>query len=200
MQSRLPNIRSINWFIASLLLFGNACTQNSGTKAIDGNSTQGQVIDLPQTKEQTITIEGYEQQIKTKLFQSPEDYPLSFHTYIPEDFTEGREKSGEGDILIFSRGKAQLKLMVFSKLVNYKMAEGLAQSMVSSKGELGIDRIKGRTIYSLQGDAPNALQVEAGQRNGHAYLWVREFPLEYGDGFGPTANLIMSNVEWASKK
>ncbi len=184
-----------NWLVAGALLFSAACsTDASKTEKAAG------VPDLPASKEIPISIEGNMETVTASLYQAPEDYPLQFHAYIPENFTTTREKSGEADILLFQMGEANLKLMTFSELVNKTMATGLVKSMIQSEGELITDTVNGFTRYRLDGDPQKSIIAEVGQRKKHAYIWWREYPPEYGDGFGPRAQLIIENMVWEKRK
>ncbi len=185
----------ISWLVAGVLFFSAACTTDASKNEQTAASPQ-----LPATKTLPITIEGSTESITTNLYQSPADYPLQFHTYIPENFTTGREKSGEADILLFQMGDATLKLMTFSTLINQTMAIGLVKSMIQAEGTLVEDKVNGQIIYRLDGDPEKSMMAEVGERNKHAYVWWREYPHEYGDGFAPRVGLILANTIWPSRK
>lgn len=182
-------------FVAGALFFSAACSTDASK-----SQSASETPDLPATKELPISIEGNMEAVTANLYQAPNDYPLQFHAYIPENFTTTREKSGEADILLFQMGGATLKLMAFSELVNKTMATGLVKSMIQSEGELITDTVNGFTRYRLDGDPEKSIIAEVGQHRKHAYIWWREYPPEYGDGFGPRAQLIIENIVWEKRK
>lgn len=188
-------LNKIYWLIAGALLFSVACSTDASKTEEEAGTPA-----LPATKELPISIEGNMETVTANLYQSPEDYPLQFHAYLPDNFTTTREKSGEADVLVFQMGDATLKLMTFSQLVNKTMAIGLVKSMIQSKGQLITDTVNGHTFYRLQEDPEKSITAEIGQRSRHAYIWWQEYPHEYADGFGPRVELIIENMVWAKQK
>ncbi|NJO74171.1 MAG: hypothetical protein HC833_10710 [Leptolyngbyaceae cyanobacterium RM1_406_9] len=188
----------------------NAASDTSGSSTEAQNYSTQQSV--PETKTAQISIEGETSEIELQRFVS-ESSP--FITYFPaEDFTPELASlgEGEGDRFYFSPTGAPNRdayvQVVFPEDISNAAA---VQELVL--GNKGLFAANNWEEISRNSSTPYAWAVEEvvyeqdteaetytgvvyiGEQNGEAFYVVTHAPIEYGDGFGPRANVILENLE-----
>lgn len=166
----------------------------------------------PNTKTETISVEGEATPVTLKLF---EEASSVFTTYYPEeDFIAESGGSGEGTgtrfyfnaggtknenvyVRLFFPAQATT-LEQINKLVTQE--RGLLQSnqwkVVERTDEVLYSWAKEKIIYQQNtGSEPIGGEVYIGEANGKAFYVVTHYPMEYAEGFRPRADLILKNLE-----
>jgi len=169
----------------------------------------------PATKTAQISIEGETSEVELRRFVS-ESSP--FITYFPaEDFTPelARSGEGEGDRFYFSPtgmpNRDAYVQVVFPE--NVSSAAEVQQLVLGNKGLFAAnnweeisrnsstpyDWVVEEIVYDQNTEAETYTGVVyIGEQNGEAFYVVTHAPIEYGDGFGPRANVILENLEVAN--
>jgi hypothetical protein len=166
----------------------------------------------PTTKTGVIYIEGEKTAIALKLYQEYQDL---FTTYFPQkDFLPQGVSSGEGTGARFIAnfgGVRNNNAYVSVSFLNSVKNLGQLRRFVNSKSGL-IAANKWRVISRTQNtgypwakekigfrqgrDITGTLYL--GQQNGKVFYVITHYPLEYGDGFAPRADLILRNLQVGS--
>lgn len=166
----------------------------------------------PPTKTSVIFIEGEKTAIALRLY---DEYKNLFTTYFPnQDFLPEGVSSGEGTGARFIAnfgGVRNNKAYVSVSFLNSVKNLGQLRRFVNSKSGLLASnkwRVISRTqntsypwakekIVFRQGrDITGTLYL--GQQNGKVFYVITHYPLEYGDGFAPRADLILRNLQVGS--
>ncbi|HEY9670315.1 MAG TPA: hypothetical protein V6D11_02645 [Waterburya sp.] len=165
----------------------------------------------PSTKTDTISIEGEKTQVTLKLYDRANGV---FTTYYPEkDFIAQSRTLGEGTGTQFiynvdGRQNQNVFVALFfptkattlEQLKQVAQQRGLIQpdqwKVVTRTTEVPYSWAKEKIVYQKRGSAQNlGGEVYVGEANGKAFYVVTHYPAEYGDGFGPRANLILKNLQ-----
>jgi hypothetical protein len=176
------------------------------------DTTQADTISmLPQltaTKQGTIRLEGTEEPITLALYRPPDWFPLPFYTYHPEDIVAGTVTAGEvGQTVRFTANMGGvLNDDAFVEL--YVLPEGMSEEdarvlVRENAQDIGSTRQadENRFSWSLEEhlfESPEFLGMYAlGSHGGRFFQIMIAYPPEYGDGFGPRAQLILNEWHWA---
>ncbi|WP_256973050.1 hypothetical protein [Nostoc sp. T09] len=166
----------------------------------------------PTTKTATISVEGEKTPITLRLY---DQYSNLFTTYFPDkEFLAEGSSSGEGTgarfIANFGGSKNENAYVHIAFLNNLKTLQQL-KSFVNAKNGL-IASNKWRVVDRTQ-KVPYAWAKEKivfskgksivgnvylGQQNGKVFYVITNYPVEYGDGFSPRADLILQNLQVGS--
>ncbi|PPS46074.1 hypothetical protein B1A85_00655 [Chroococcidiopsis sp. TS-821] len=192
------------------LLIATACSLAS-TESVDNNSknwNQVEPTQNPLTKTATINIEGE----KTTVSLQEYSHPL-LTTYFPnQDFIPESVSSGEGTAIRFDSNfggtKNETAYVQFFFPGYANTLNQLKQSWI--EGENGLLASNGWRIIEVLPEAtyPWAREeivfqqpeknitgsVYLGELAGNAFYVVTHYPVEYGDGFVPRANIILQNA------
>lgn len=193
--------------------------ENAASSETNGSSAEAQNCSAqqsaPATKIAQISIEGETSEVELQRFVS-ESSP--FITYFPaEDFTPelARSGEGEGDRFYFSptgtpnpdayvqvvfpenaSSPAEVQELV---LGNKGLFAANNWEEVSRNSSTPYDWAVEEIVYDQNTEAETYTGVVyIGEQNGEAFYVVTHAPIEYGDGFGPRANMILENLEVAN--
>jgi len=166
----------------------------------------------PTTKTAVIYIEGEKTAIALRLY---DEYKNLFTTYFPhQDFLPEGVSSGEGTGARFIAnfgGVRNNNAYVSISFLNSVKNLGQLRRFINSKSGL-IAANKWRVISRTQNTAyPWAKEkivfgqgrditgtLYLGQQNGKVFYVITHYPVEYGDGFAPRADLILRNLQVGS--
>lgn len=150
-------------------------------------------ISYPSSREMTISKEGMEEKITAELYRSPQNFPLKFHTYVPNGIEVKTYDAGEGNTVQFNRNEAVLKLQILPKKLNTKSkAMYIAEQTVKSEGEA----VATSSGFELKDTKKYVARSLVEVRNGQYYIWSMKYPIEYADGFGSEIHFIQENLVW----
>ena len=186
----------------------SAATQTNPSARTAQNPTNSQ---KPSTKTDIISIEGEKTQVTLKLYDKASGV---FTTYYPEkDFIAQSRNLGEGTgtQFIYNVGGRPnqnvfvalffpTKATTLEQLKQVAQQRGLIQAnqwqVVTQTPEVPYSWAKEKLVYKKRGSSQNlGGEVYVGEANGKAFYAVTHYPAEYGDGFGPRANLILKNLQ-----
>lgn len=206
----------LTYLISCLFLLSATACSLASTEGINHNNSRDltQVesprdTQKPSTKTATINIEGE----KTTVSLQEYSHPL-FTTYFPnQDFIPESVSSGEGTTVRFytnfggTKNEAAYVQLFFPGYAN--TLNQLKQSWI--EGENGLLASNGWRIVEVVQEAtyPWAKEkivfhqpeknitgtVYLGEVAGNAFYVVTHYPVEYGDGFMPRANIILQNLD-----
>lgn len=168
----------------------------------------------PQTKPDTISVEGEQRQVTLALFQDP---TMPFVTYFPQNAFEPEVKaSSEGKATWFywknqdgSRND-DVYLEVYIPTGNLT-AEQVGESLTTEQSLFTSDRwelvnrtqevpypwaIEKYTFRTTEDNQVITAIVYVGQHNGETFRVIERFPGDYGDAFGPLAGKVLGNLEF----
>lgn len=178
-----------------------------------GESGENPTKDLPNTKTDTIILEGMEEPFQFTLHHSQ---ALGFSTYIVDDMVVEEASSGEGDgMIVFANfaGKRNedAKVQIFSKSegTNATIEEQaeFAREVVISNGfeikqrsdnspnrfdwsEVEFDISQKGNNYSILGT------VSVFQHGDRVYYAIVQYPEEYEEGFIPRVVKMFDDIVW----
>jgi hypothetical protein len=219
-------VRFSNRFaILPLLIFVVACTPNgdrsdsapSPTNPISTTNSPSprpsQASAQPQTRAETISVEGEQRQITLNLFENP-DIPVT--TYVPDTFMTDVQSFDGGKTVGFflkkpdgSRNPQAYVEMFFP--TEPMTVEQLEKTVTGEEGllagqkrqisdrttEVPYSWAKERLTFRSQAADPLTIgSVWIGEHNGQAFRIVEHYPADYGDGFSPLASQILQNLEF----
>lgn len=171
------------------------------------------------SRTETLSIEGMPEPLSLRLFQAPDDFPLPFAAYVPEDMDPRVDASERTAHFTAEFGgvrneDAFVHLYVFAEGI--PLREAVAAARGYSAGRRGIPVSRGIEAmtddnpppdmdwalesfrFHYQGDGPwFAGAVGVGRHDQRHYMIVRHYPVEFADGFGPRAALILETWRWA---
>lgn len=173
----------------------------------------------PETRTETIAIEGMQEPIALRLFRPPDDFPLDFTAYVPEDM---EPQAGPGDRAVriaaefggVRNERAHVHVYVYPEGTPFQEAVALARGYTAGRSGIPV----GHGIEPVTDESPPPEQAWAaesfrfryqddgdwytgtlgvGRESGRHVMIVRHYPIEYADGFGPRADLIIETWRWA---
>lgn len=163
----------------------------------------------PATKTATISIEGEKSPITLRLYNQYSDL---FSTYFPEkDFIAEGSSSGEGTGVRFianfggsKNDNAYIHVAFLNDLKNLNQLRSFINGkngLIASNGWRAVSRsqkvaypwAKEKIVFSKGKDIVG--DVYLGQQNGKVFYVILQFPVAYGDGFPPRADLILQNLQ-----
>ena len=189
-------------------------TEDSATQHADENGSAADV--RPATRSDTIRIEGMAEPIALRLFTAPDDFPLPFTAYAPEEMAA--ERSGESTVDFIAEfggvrnEDAFVHLYIFPEGTDRQAALAAAKAYKTGRGipiSQGLEIIADATrpphlrwaeeayrfrYQSVDGWYAGTLGV--GQKGERYFMILRHRPAEYGDGFAPRADLITETWRW----
>jgi hypothetical protein len=166
----------------------------------------------PETLTTTVSVEGEPTEVELQLF---DEAGMPFTTYVPaEEFTEDVAASGEGEGVRFyfsptGTPDEQAYLHIFFP-TDAPDAEAMSELLMGEEGLLTtngwqvVDRTNSvrfpwaeeRIVYEQptpQGTYMGSIFV--GEHEGKSFIAFTHYPVEYGDGFEPRAEVILENLE-----
>lgn len=155
-----------------------------------------------ETKEVVIQIEGMAETVPVRLLSAPDEFPISFSTYIPDDMRVDTIYSDEGITLQITaafggnyNAEAHVSIFAFPAATTKDQAE---QTVFSFDAEPVEEKRYAwpEAEYQLQGARSGFLALAS-----HEETWfyiLAAYPPEYGDGMGPRIHLILDEWQWSS--
>lgn len=185
--------------LAFVLLLGASACASDPEPAMPPASTAAPVpeADRPATRTDSFMVEGMAEPIDLRLVEVT-DVPLPFSTYIPTDWEDEINASGEGTAVQFTMGEAMMSLFVPAHATTEAEVTDLARAVADSRGgaEAYDAGAPWRAAFSFaEGDAVGNVRV--GEHDGTFFYVVEAHPIEYGDGFAPRVRLVLDNLRWA---
>jgi hypothetical protein len=204
---------------AILLAISFGCTTTFQNQVSPGNSVEttppttqtsyNSTTNRPATKTDTITVEGEKVPVTLRLY---DQYSNLFTTYFPEkDFLAEGSSSGEGTgvrfIANFGGNRNDNAYVHVAFLNDFKTLDQLKSFVNGDKGLIASN--KWQVVERTQ-EVPYAWAQEKivfsqgknivgnvylGQQNGKVFYVITHYPVEYGDGFPPRADLILKNLQ-----
>lgn len=182
--------------------------------AMDTSATE-----RPITRTDTVSLEGMREPMALRLFRTPENFPLPFTAYVPEDM-DPRADASDGTAHFTAEfggvrnEDAFVHLFVFPE--GTPLPEAVATARGYTAGRSGIPVSRGvepvtddnpppdldwaleSFRFHYQGAGPwYAGAVAVGRHDQRHFMIVRHYPVEYADGFGPRAGLVLETWRWA---
>ncbi len=172
----------------------------------------------PATSTDTLEIEGMREPIELRLFEAGDDFPLPFTAYIPQDMRA--EVHGDGTLKIVAEFGGVRNENAFIHFYTFPEGTPWQEALATAKGFKAAQGIPvSRGLEPLQDDLPPpeglAWAEEAyryvyetggqafggtlgvARREGRAFMIVTHRPVEYAEGFGPRAHIVMESWRWA---
>lgn len=174
------------------------------------------VEDRPPHRTDTVRLEGMPETLSLRLFQAPGSFPLPFSAYVPEQLAA--ETVSEANIQFVAEfgghrnEDAFLHVHVLPPGTSQEAAVAEARAYKTGRGvpvSQGIEIVQDEQTPP---DLPWALEafpfryqsggewftgrIAVGRHGGLFFMIVRHYPAEYGDGFGPRADLILDSWRW----
>lgn len=193
---------------------GDVDAGNEGRTA--GDST-GELAERPAIVTDTIALEGMPEPMELRLHRAQDDFPLPFSTYVPADMSASIDpEDGTAHFTAEFGGvrndDAFVHLFVFPPGTPRQEAIALARGYDAGHGVLvsqGVEPFAGdvrppdlawateafRFRYQSGGNWYGG-DIGVGEHRNRHYMLVRHYPVEYGDGFGPRAHLIVRTWLW----
>lgn len=186
---------------------------NTATFAINTNEiSYSSKSNRPTTKTAIISIEGEKTTLILKLYA---EYRNLFTTYFPDkDFLPEGVSSGEGTGVRFitnfggtKNNNAYVSISFLNSLQNLgqlrRFVNGKSGLIATNKWRV-VSRTrnaaypwaKERIAFRQGRDITGNLYL--GQQNGKVFYVITHYPVEYGDGFAPRADVILKNLQIGS--
>jgi hypothetical protein len=214
------NLKFIQVTLAACLLsFTTACSeeiQQSTNKANNLQSENQPVItddkstqDRPETKTGTIYVEGEKTDINLKLYKAQN----LFTTYFPDaDFLAESETSEQQQSMKFianfggvKNAGAYLQIAFPNDVKTLEEVKNLIEGknglIADNKWQIVKNQINNKTYswakekigFSQNPDIVGDIYI--GEEKGKVFYVITHYPVEYGDGFEPRADLILKNLQ-----
>lgn len=161
---------------------------------------------LPPTKPGTIRVEGTEERVELRLFESPPGFALPFYTYVPRDLIAEPVAAGEGDAVRFSanfagtqREDAAILLFVYPREVTAEDARAVTRRLAERHGGVEVEeRVYDWSLEEFAFSSNDEVgRVSLGERAGRFFYIFVGYPPEFGDGFGPRSHVVLDEWRWA---
>lgn len=174
--------------------------------AIDPTPTAASPPDTLATLAETVHIEGMPEVLPSRVFQSPDDFPLGFSTIVPADMEIELVRSAERDGVRFQARfggvrspAASLTFVALPEGASAEAARTVAADLASQVG--GVRASDGQRYdwaveeYRLEGGRSGFLAL--GEHRGVWFYILSAYPPEFGDGMGPRVALILRRWTWS---
>ena len=168
--------------------------------------------ELPAVIETVYMIEGIQEKMNLHLFYDPE---ILFYTYYPEDMVVEKLFSEDKNTVNFIARfggvidpAAYLSITVYRKglfkspdsFLEYLMADSGTLTLCDLRWLKPVDKVEQQYGWAIQeylfGDDEFVCALYAGEYTDHFYYLKTRYPIEYGDGFHPRADLIIAHFTW----
>lgn len=195
-------------FCAGMILL-TSCTQpknKADQSSQNADEPTAKAQSRPTQKEGFLMPEGMKEPVTLNLFETPETFPLSFSTYIPDDMQAETIGSGKQMTIRFvsafggkKNPEARMQTGALSPGMKLQEARGYAQKMIQSiQGTSAADDPSrypwAEMTYALRGSRAGFLSLAK-----HEDRWfyiLLQYPPEYGDGMAPRSALILNQWRW----
>ncbi|MBM7649085.1 chemotaxis protein histidine kinase CheA [Bacillus ectoiniformans] len=166
---------------------------NEEVKENENTESEKPLPELEQEKTVKVMVEGMEDERKAYLYQSKE---LGFSTYVPENLTF---EDKEDELLAYAKNtdgskNEQAKLHI-DQLEDANVKEKLESEgfTLSDASEMKFEQ--SQEEYSLKKEDIVGY-ASVFEKNGQKYLFMYQYPIEYGDGFEPSVDIIKDEMVW----
>lgn len=178
----------------------------------DGSAADDPAKNRPETKTDTIELEGNKEEFQFTLHDSPD---LGFSTYIVDDLLAEEASSGEGNaMLVYANFAGQLNEAAKVELFSPSASTTVEEQVESAKE---VVKSNGFEVKERAGDLPNRFEwseVEfdiAGQDGGEqsllgtvsvfqhgdrVYRVIVQYPETYEEGFIPRIDKMFKDIVW----
>lgn len=222
MQRRHPKIAHL------VLAFLAACTIESNERDDGGappssspaaaaqpsaiGDTTGAAAARPQTRMDTLMLEGTAEPVELRLARAPAGFPLPFSTYTTDGFIVEAAGSEDGDpavrfIVAFGgvrNDEAFLEVTAHPPGETEAEAAARAERAVGEGGEVVAPEEASmdwavRQWRLLRRDPRGGVILgfaALGRHDGRWFHILARYPGDYADGFGPRADLILEHWRW----
>ncbi|SDK19446.1 hypothetical protein SAMN05421823_102110 [Catalinimonas alkaloidigena] len=197
------------------LLVGLSVACASREASDEGTDTTRQAATVareprPERLVDSLQIEGMMEPVRLHLYTAPEDFPLGFSTYLPEDMSAEPVSSDEGDALRLTSNpsgeadgpQAGLTFFVFPERTSEAEATQRAQEVATGGGETSPDTLptdlpwmRAFYLHTAPGGA-HTRSVRLGTYQGRYFYFMEEYPSEMSEGFGPRVRLVLREWRW----
>lgn len=210
----------IQRLVLAAIVLSTAC--DAGTPRADprpsapGDTGRPELPERPAARTATLTIEGMAEPIELRLFRAPEDFALPFTAYVPADLSpEVEDPSSIRFVAEFGGQRntdAFIHTFVFPPGTDRERAVNSAIAYKTGRGipvGQGLDPLERESTpphpeWALEsfrfryqsGGTWYAGVIGIGTHGDRYFQIVRHWPVEYGDGFPPRADLITETWIW----
>lgn len=190
-----------------VLLIG--CTQpekKAEPSPQDTNAPTVEVPSRPQQEEGFLLLEGMKEPVTLNLFRTPEKFPLSFSTYIPEDMQAETVSSGDEMVvrIVSAFGgkknpEARIQIGALPPGTELQEAREYAQKMIQNIQDASAEDDPSRypwaeVTYALRGSRAGFLSL--GKHTDRWFYILLQYPPEYGDGMAPRSAMVLNQWQW----
>ncbi|MGB4314886.1 MAG: hypothetical protein WBK02_07700 [bacterium] len=177
---------------------------------LPGSETGPAALERPETKSDTISLEGQEETFAFTLLDAEN---IGFTTYLPEDIVATVVSSDEGDAVIAytnfagqQREDAYLSFFLYQKGITMEEAMAGTKDMLAADG-YGFPEATGEYRsypwaqeefrFTKEQEGTNYTGTAAfGNRGDRVFRVMTHMPAEFGDGFGARIAKIIDAIEW----
>ncbi|HEX7089997.1 MAG TPA: hypothetical protein VF192_07660 [Longimicrobiales bacterium] len=176
--------------------------------------TAGAAAARPETRMDTLLLEGTAEPVELGLVRAPAGFPMPFSTYTTGDFVvEAAESEADGDpaarfVAAFGgvrNDDALLEVAAYPPGVTEAEAIARAERAVGAGADVvapGETSLRWATReWRLSRRAPGGGWILGfaglGRHGGRWFHVLARYPGEYADGFGPRAAMILDHWRWA---
>ena len=138
----------------------------------------------PETKQDSIQLEGTWKTVTANLIQPQASIPFS--TYVPDDMAFEQSSSGEGEGYYF-----------YAEFGGQRNESAFMLVFLLPKGGTAAEaRSLGNAFIASRSGNGRIANVRYGEYNGRSFYVAHAYPAEFGDGMGPRAHYIRTNWVW----
>lgn len=165
----------------------------------------------PDTRSDTLLLEGMPQPVSLQLVRAPEDVPAPFTTYATSDFEVESDQPGDQRTLrLVAAFGGQRNDDAFIEIASYPSGVEEAEAIERARRTAGdsvravSDSARAHTWTTrewrttLAGERGSLVRQVLLGRRGDAWFHVLvQHPPEYGDGFGPRVHVLLEEWRWS---
>lgn len=177
---------------------------------LPGEETGFAALERPETKTDTISIEGMEESFSFTRFDAEN---IGFTTYIPEDIVATVVSTDEGDAVVAytyfagqQRDDAYLSFFLYREGITLEEAMAGTKDMLAAEGYELAERLDdyrshpwAQEEFTFGKDEDNIYYMGTaafGNRGNRVFRVMTHMPAEFGDGFGARIAKIIDDIEW----
>lgn len=163
----------------------------------------------PESRTDTLVIEGVPQPVDLRLVRAPAGFPLPFSAYVPPDFeVEAATRDGQPAVRFVAAFGGVRNQNAFVEVALYPPDLGQAGALeraatsMNPSGEPeildegGFDWAELGWRWRGGGAEPFVARFLLGRHGDRWFQVLQRYPPEYGDGFGPRAALLLESLRW----
>lgn len=182
------------------------------TARVDSASHGPRLEARPQTKMETISLEGMEQTLRFRLYDSRSaGLDVPFTTYVPDDMAIRSAPVETGDRFVARAvfgGQVEPRAFVEARFLPPQVSESVAAESLAAwaPGDERANPLESgkrfawsvRERWTQRGEGEEAVQgVAALGRHAERWFVIRvEYPIEYGEGLLPRVEQVLEEWRW----